>query len=86
MLIGEYIHTIDEKNRVSMPAVSQGASAENYYYTGLGAVLVHFTPKNGKVSHKLSSSDSIYLSQSRPEKFQPLYVRASGGSGDRFYR
>ncbi|OGI65637.1 division/cell wall cluster transcriptional repressor MraZ [Candidatus Nomurabacteria bacterium RIFCSPLOWO2_02_FULL_40_10] len=60
MLIGEYIHTIDEKNRVSMPAKFRKELGRKIIITpGLGQCLFIFTTKEWeKVSQKLSSSDS----------------------------
>ena len=60
MLIGEYIHTIDDKNRVSMPAKFRKELGKKIIITpGLGKCLFIFTNKEWeKVSRKLSSSDS----------------------------
>ena len=60
MLIGEYIHTIDEKNRVSMPAKFRKELGKKIIITpGLGKCLFIFTIKEWeKVSKKLSDSDS----------------------------
>jgi MraZ protein len=60
MLIGEYIHTIDEKNRVSMPAKFRKELGKKIIITpGLGKCLFVFTAKEWeKVSQKLSDSDS----------------------------
>jgi len=60
MLIGEYIHTIDEKNRVSMPAKFRQELGKKIIITpGLGQCLFIFTIKEWqKVSQKLSDSDS----------------------------
>ena len=60
MLIGEYIHTIDEKNRVSLPAKFRKEMGKTIIITpGLGQCLFIFTNKEWeKVSKKLSSSDS----------------------------
>ncbi len=60
MLIGEYIHTIDEKNRISMPAKFRKELGKKIIITpGLGQCLFIFTSKEWeKVSKKLSSSDS----------------------------
>jgi len=60
MLIGEYIHTIDEKSRVSMPAKFRAELGKKIIITpGLGKCLFIFTLKEWeKVSNKLSSSDS----------------------------
>ena len=60
MLIGEYIHTIDEKNRVSMPAKFRKELGKKIIITpGLGQCLFIFTNKEWeKVSKKLSDSDA----------------------------
>jgi MraZ protein len=60
MLIGEYIHTIDEKNRVSVPAKFRKELGKKIIITpGLGQCLFIFTTKEWeKVSKKLSDSDS----------------------------
>ncbi len=60
MLIGEYIHTIDEKNRVSMPVKFRKELGKKIIITpGLGQCLFIFTAKEWeKVSKKLSDSDN----------------------------
>ena len=60
MLIGEYIHTIDEKNRVSMPAKFRKELGKKIIITpGLGECLFIFTTKEWeKVSKKLSDSEA----------------------------
>lgn len=60
MLIGEYIHTIDEKNRVSMPAKFRKELGKIIIITpGLGQCLFIFTSKEwDKVSKKLSDSET----------------------------
>lgn len=60
MLIGEYIHTIDEKNRISVPAKFRKELGKKIIITpGLGQCLFIFTVKEWeKVSKKLSNSDS----------------------------
>ena len=60
MLIGEYIHTLDEKNRVSMPAKFRKELGQKIIITpGLGKCLFIFTNTEWeKVSQRLSSSDS----------------------------
>jgi MraZ protein len=60
MLIGEYIHTIDEKSRVSMPAKFRKELGKKIIITpGLGQCLFIFTIKEWeKVSKKLSNSDT----------------------------
>ena len=60
MLIGEYIHTIDEKNRMSLPVKFRKEMGKKIIITpGLGQCLFIFTLKEwAKVSKRLSSSDS----------------------------
>ena len=60
MLIGEYIHTIDEKNRVSLPVKFRQEMGRKIIITpGLGQCLFIFTVKEWeKVSKKLSDSES----------------------------
>lgn len=60
MLIGEYIHTIDEKNRVSMPAKFRKELGKIVIITpGLENCLFIFTLKEWeKVSKKLSDSEN----------------------------
>lgn len=60
MLIGEYIHTIDEKNRVSLPVKFRKEMGKKIIITpGLDQCLFIFTVKEwAKVSKRLSDSDS----------------------------
>jgi MraZ protein len=60
MLIGEYIHTIDEKNRMSLPVKFRKELGKTVILTpGLGDCLFVFTMKEWeKVSTKLSSTDA----------------------------
>ena len=60
MLIGEYIHTIDEKNRISMPAKFRKELGKKIIITpGLEQCLFIFTVKEWeKVSKKLSNSNT----------------------------
>lgn len=60
MLIGEYIHTLDEKNRVSLPAKFRKEMGKNIIITpGLGQCLFVFTMSEWtKVAKKLSDSDN----------------------------
>ena len=60
MLIGEYIHTIDEKNRVSLPVKFRREMGKIVIITpGLGQCLFIFTTAEWKkVSKKLSDSDT----------------------------
>lgn len=60
MLIGEYIHTIDTKNRVSLPAKFRKVLGKKIIITpGLDKCLFIFTSKEwAKVSKKLSDSET----------------------------
>ena len=60
MLIGEYIHTIDEKNRVSMPSKFRKEMGKKVVVTpGLDQCLFVFTLKEwAKVSKRLSDTNS----------------------------
>jgi MraZ protein len=60
MLIGEYIHTIDEKNRISMPVKFRQEMGKKIIITpGLDSCLFIFTIKEWmKVSQKLSGSNT----------------------------
>ncbi len=60
MLIGEYIHTIDTKNRISLPAKFRGEMGKKVIITpGLDQCLFIFTNTEWvKVSKRLSDSDS----------------------------
>ena len=60
MLIGEYIHTIDDKSRVSLPVKFRKELGKKIIITpGLGACLFIFTNKEWeKVSKKLSDSEA----------------------------
>ena len=60
MLIGEYIHTIDERNRVSLPVKFRKELGKKIIITpGLGNCLFIFTNKEWvKVVKKLSSSET----------------------------
>ena len=60
MLIGEYIHTIDEKNRMSLPSKFRKELGKKIIITpGLEQCLFIFTQKEwGKVSRTLSGKES----------------------------
>jgi len=60
MLIGEYIHTIDEKNRVSLPVKFRREMGKKVIITpGLDQCLFIFTTTEWeKVSKRLSDADS----------------------------
>ena len=81
MLIGEYIHTIDEKNRVSMPAKFRKELGKKIIITpGLGNCLFIFTAKEWeKVSRKLSDSDSdlSFLKADQRSFNRYMFARAS---------
>lgn len=60
MLIGEYIHTIDEKNRISLPVKFRKEMGKKIIITpGLDQCLFIFTIKEwAKVSKRLSDADA----------------------------
>ncbi len=61
MLIGEYTHTIDDKNRVSLPAKFRAEMGKKIVLTpGLDSCLFVFTLKEWKkISEKLSGSSML---------------------------
>lgn len=61
MLIGEYTHTIDDKNRLSLPAKFRAEMGKKVVLTyGLDKCLFVFTQKEwGKISEKLSQSSML---------------------------
>ena len=67
MLIGEYTHTIDDKNRVSMPAKFRQLLGKKLVVTpGLDNCLFLFTGKEwGKVARKLSENASMLSTDMR---------------------
>ena len=67
MLIGEYTHTIDDKNRVSMPAKFRQLLGKKLVVTpGLDNCLFLFTDKEwGKVARKLSENASMLSADMR---------------------
>jgi len=81
MLIGEYIHTIDEKNRVSMPAKFRKELGKKIIITpGLGQCLFIFTAKEWeKVSNKLSDSntDLSFLKEDQRNFNRYMFGRAA---------
>lgn len=66
MLIGEYTHAIDDKNRLSLPAKFRKIMGKKVYITpGLDSCLFVFTPKEwAKIEEKLSEA-SMGQSDSR---------------------
>ena len=67
MLLGEYTHTIDEKNRVSLPVKFRKVLGKKVVLTpGLDNCLFLFTEKEWqKVSSKLSENASLLSSDMR---------------------
>ena len=86
MLIGEYIHTIDEKNRVSLPAKFRKEIGKSVVITpGLEKCLFVFTLKEWeKVSKKLSDSDTdiSFLSADRRNFNRLMFGRAAEAGVD----
>ena len=81
MLIGEYIHTIDTKNRVSLPAKFRKEMGKKIIITaGLDSCLFIFTMKEWKkVSTKLSTSaaDLSFLSADQRTFNRNMFGQAS---------
>lgn len=67
MLIGEYTHTIDEKNRVSLPAKFRTSMGKKIVLTqGLDNCLFVFTTKEWeRIANKLSENASMLSSDMR---------------------
>lgn len=67
MLIGEYTHTIDDKNRVSLPAKFRSLMGKKIVITpGLDQCLFAFTISEWqKIAEKLSENSSILSSDIR---------------------
>lgn len=61
MLIGQYIHTIDDKNRLSLPAKFRAEMGKKVVVTpGLDGCLFVFAPKQwDKISEKLGESSML---------------------------
>ncbi|HNW71692.1 MAG TPA: division/cell wall cluster transcriptional repressor MraZ [Candidatus Paceibacterota bacterium] len=80
MLIGEYIHTIDEKNRISLPAKFRKEMGKKIIITpGLDQCLFIFTAKEWeKVSNKLSdsSTDLSFLKSDKRSFNRYMFGRA----------
>ncbi len=81
MLIGEYIHTIDDKNRMSLPAKFRKELGKKIIITpGLDQCLFIFTSKEWvKVSKKLSdqSSDLSFLKADQRSFNRYMFGRAA---------
>jgi MraZ protein len=67
MLIGEYTHTIDEKNRVSLPVKFRSLMGKKIVITpGLDQCLFAFAPKEWEtIAGKLSENSSMLSSDIR---------------------
>ena len=80
MLIGEYIHTIDEKNRVSLPVKFRKEMGKKIIITpGLDKCLFIFTMAEWKkVSKRLSDTDSdlSFLSKDKRSFNRFMFGRA----------
>jgi len=81
MLIGEYIHTIDEKNRISMPAKFRKEMGKKVIITpGLDSCLFIFTIKEWvKVSKRLSglNNDLSFLKADQRNFNRYMFGRAA---------
>ena len=67
MLVGEYTHTIDDKNRVSLPSKLRSLMGKKIFITpGLDQCLFVFTEKEWKrIAERLSENSSILSSDMR---------------------
>ena len=90
MLIGEYIHTIDEKNRISLPAKFRKEMGKKVIITpGLDQCLFIFTTAEWqKVSKRLSDSNSdlSFLSADKRSFNRNMFGQASDAEVDRIGR
>jgi MraZ protein len=90
MLIGEYIHTIDEKNRVSLPVKFRQEMGKKIIITpGLDHCLFIFTTAEwAKVSKRLSDSDAdlSFLSSDKRSFNRFMFGRAAEIEVDRIGR
>src|SRR5690348_1892490 len=81
MLIGEYIHTIDAKNRISLPSKFRKEMGKEVIITpGLDSCLFVFTKKEWeKVSARLSdtSSDLSFLKADQRSFNRYMFGRAA---------
>ena len=90
MLIGEYIHTIDEKNRMSMPVKFRKVLGKKVVITpGLDQCLFVFSTQEWqRVSKKLSDTDKglSFLSADRRNFNRLMFGRATEVEVDRIGR
>jgi MraZ protein len=80
MLIGEYIHTIDEKNRISMPAKFRKELGKKIIITpGLGNVYLFLQLKNGKSfqDFQILDSDLSFLKADQRSFNRYMFGRAA---------
>lgn len=86
MLIGEYIHTIDDKNRISLPAKFRKEMGKKVIITpGLDQCLFIFTMAEWqKVTKRLSDSDSdlSFLSADKRSFNRNMFGQASDAEVD----
>ncbi|HWA32401.1 MAG TPA: division/cell wall cluster transcriptional repressor MraZ [Candidatus Paceibacterota bacterium] len=86
MLIGEYIHTIDAKNRISLPAKFRKELGKKVIVTpGLDQCLFLFTEKDwAKVSKRLSDPDAelSFLSADKRSFNRYMFGRAAEAEVD----
>jgi MraZ protein len=84
MLLGEYEHTIDDKNRLTLPARFRGAFAEGIVVTrGMDGCLYAYAPSEwaGVVESRLASLHPLSKEGRRMHRF--FFAGASEGSIDK---
>jgi MraZ protein len=84
MLLGEYEHTIDDKNRLTLPARFRGAFAEGIVLTrGMDGCLYAYAPSEwaGVVEGRLASLHPLSKEGRRMHRF--FFAGASEGSIDK---
>jgi MraZ protein len=84
MLLGEYEHTIDDKNRLTLPARFRGAFAEGIVVTrGMDGCLYAYAPSEwaGVVEGRLASLHPLSKEGRRMHRF--FFAGASEGSIDK---
>jgi MraZ protein len=84
MLLGEYEHTIDDKNRLTLPARFRGAFAEGIVVTrGMDGCLYAYAPSEwaGVVDGRLASLHPLSKEGRRMHRF--FFAGASEGSIDK---
>jgi MraZ protein len=84
MLLGEYEHTIDDKNRLTLPARFRGAFAEGIVVTrGMDGCLVAYTPSGWEdvVRSRLATLHPLSKEGRRMQRF--FFAGASEGALDK---